>query len=183
MQTHRTVTLMMNKLFHFTCCIFTNYENITNKLIFLIYIQYIKMHVLILSGANVVAGSNNTIYKYQFPQSIQLDKYASIALLKLDIYYCWFNISASLYNNHQFSYKWFNSSESLATTHTVTLADEITQYQTLIKLFNLHFLQIIIILKMQMVTQCIIYHLIQMLLYMLFKCIVIHYQQLYQQDI
>ena len=81
------------------------------------------MHVLILSGANVVAGSNNTQYRYNFPQSINLDKYASIALLKLDIYYCWFNISSSLYNNHQFSYKWFDSSGNLTVTRTVTLAD------------------------------------------------------------
>lgn len=91
------------------------------------------MHNIVISGSNVVPGTNNTQYKYKFPSSITLDKYTSIALVSLNIYFSWFNINASLYNNNKFSYKWFNSSGVLNQTINVTIPDGYYQVSDLNK--------------------------------------------------
>lgn len=103
-------------------------------------------YTIILSGSNVVSGTNNTQYKYRFPNAITFDKYSSVALISANLYYSWFNISSSLYNNNVLSYKWFNSSGELSTTHTVTLADgwydvsSINKYLQAIMYANGHYL-------------------------------------------
>lgn len=101
---------------------------------------------IILSGSNVVSGTNNTQYKYRFPNAITFDKYASVALISANLYYSWFNISSSLYNNNVFSYKWFDSSGALTATFTVTVADgwydvsSINKYLQAVMYANGHYL-------------------------------------------
>lgn len=76
---------------------------------------------IILNSSNVVEKTNNTVYKYKFPSQIDL-KNKSIALHSLNIYYSWYNVNQSLYNNNFFQYQWWNSSGVL-TTYDVTLSD------------------------------------------------------------
>ena len=64
---------------------------------------------IILNSNNVIPNTNNTQYSYKFPSPINLrDKV--IALNSIQIYYSWFNINGTLYNNNIFSYTWFNAS-------------------------------------------------------------------------
>jgi hypothetical protein len=104
-------------------------------------------YTIILSGSNVVSGTNNTQYKYRFPNAITFDKYSSVALISANLYYSWFNVSSSLYNNNVLSYKWFNSSGVVADTFTVTLADgwydvsSINKYLQAVMYSNGHYLK------------------------------------------
>ena len=81
------------------------------------------MYVLILNSTNVQAGSNNTKFIYKFPSNITFEKGSQIAVSSINLYYSWFNINASLYNNNKFSYKWFNASGTLNVTVNVTIPD------------------------------------------------------------
>ena len=53
---------------------------------------------IILNRNNVVSGTNNTKYVYQFPKKLQVDG-QEIALASLNMYYSWPNIQA-MYNNN-----------------------------------------------------------------------------------
>jgi hypothetical protein len=76
------------------------------------------MRTLILTQRNVVAGSNNTVFDYQFPGGgIQLKAHTKIALASITMYNSTPNISASL-NNNTYQYRWID-----ATVHTVTMPD------------------------------------------------------------
>jgi len=77
------------------------------------------MIVLLLTSANVVSGTNNSVYRLYFSgNSVKFYKGDQIALQNIIIPYSWFNINSSLYNNNTFSYTWFNG-----VTYTVTLAN------------------------------------------------------------
>lgn len=76
---------------------------------------------IILNSNNVVPNTNNTQYSYKFPSPINLrDKV--IALNSIQIYYSWFNINGTLYNNNIFSYTWFNASGVLESKR-ITIKD------------------------------------------------------------
>lgn len=77
---------------------------------------------VIINQSNVVAGTNNTIYKYKFNKPVQF-KDKAIALNSMQIYYSWYNINATLYNNHQISYVWFDSTGAMTDTRTITIQD------------------------------------------------------------
>ena len=73
-----------------------------------------------LNSSNVVPNSNNSKLEYTFPVP-KLITDSSIALHSLQMYYSWFNINASLYNNHQFKYKWWSNTGVLNETFKVNI--------------------------------------------------------------
>lgn len=100
---------------------------------------------ILINTSNVIAGTNNSKYVYKFasPQTFTENV---IALNTLNMYYSWYNINASLYNNNVFQYKWFNSSGVLSDTFTVTIPDgfysitSINLYLQSVMLANSHYL-------------------------------------------
>lgn len=79
-----------------------------------------QIYPIILNSSNVVAGSNNSIYRYQFPQgSVKFNK-SKVAVASINMYYSWYNILASLGNN-TFTYTWYNNAGSA--TFTITFPD------------------------------------------------------------
>lgn len=103
------------------------------------------MFNLILNSTNLVSNTNNTTFRYAFPVSKTFQNH-EIAVASVAMYYSWFNISASLYNNNSFSYTWFDASGNLTNVVTVTLPDgnysvsEINTYMQYIMSNNGHYL-------------------------------------------
>lgn len=87
-----------------------------------------------INSSNIVPNSNNSKLEYTFPVPKHITD-ASIALHSLQIYYSWFNVNSSLYNNHQFKYKWWSSAGVLNETFEVNIQ---TGFYTLATL-NLYF--------------------------------------------
>ena len=87
-----------------------------------------------LNSSNVVPNSNNSKLEYTFPVP-KLITDSSIALHSLQMYYSWFNINASLYNNHQFKYKWWSNTGVLNETFKVNIPTGFYTISTL----NLYF--------------------------------------------
>ena len=56
---------------------------------------------LIITAANAVSG-NNSRFVLNFPQSVQF-RNSKIAVGSISMYYSWFNVNSSAYNNTQFS--------------------------------------------------------------------------------
>lgn len=78
------------------------------------------MRTLILSQNNVVAGTNNTTFEYNFPGGgINLKPHTKIALASITMYNSTPNISAALGNN-TFSYYWIDATPTL---NVVTMPD------------------------------------------------------------
>jgi hypothetical protein len=84
------------------------------------------MKTIILNSSNIDAGSNNTQLTYKFPVGGVAFKDEEIAVSQLSIYYSWFNINASLYNNNSYTYTWIDG-----TTHTITMPDGFYTVSTL----------------------------------------------------
>jgi hypothetical protein len=76
---------------------------------------------IILNSSNVVKNTNNTIYSYKFPNQLEL-KNKQIAVHSLNMYYSWYNVNSSLYNNNFLQYQWWDSNGVL-TTYDVNLSD------------------------------------------------------------
>jgi hypothetical protein len=76
---------------------------------------------LILNASNVVAGSNNSIYQYEFPQGGYTFKDDIIAIQSISMYFSAFNITTA-YNNNSFSYIWIDG-----TTNVVNIPDSFFQ--------------------------------------------------------
>jgi hypothetical protein len=79
------------------------------------------MSSIIITGSNVV-NSNNNEFVYNFPSTTNLSN-CEITVQSIQINYCWFNISASVYNNNTFSYQWYDNTTSTYSTYNVTLPD------------------------------------------------------------
>ena len=77
---------------------------------------------IILNSSNIVAGSKNRQLVYKFPNPQQFNN-SQIALGSLQMYYSWYNINSTLYNNNRFQYKWFNSVGALTTIVDVIIPD------------------------------------------------------------
>jgi hypothetical protein len=60
---------------------------------------------LIFSQSNLVSGTNNSLYRFQFARGINLPKGSKVGVGRLSLYYSWFNITSS-YNNNAFSIIW-----------------------------------------------------------------------------
>jgi hypothetical protein len=79
------------------------------------------MKTLILNSENVVAGSNNSKFIYNFPQGGYTYKDDLIAIQEIAMYFSAYNITSS-YNNNQFSYIWIDG-----TTWVVNIPDSFLQ--------------------------------------------------------
>lgn len=102
-----------------------------------------QLYPIIINGGNVVSGSNNAIYRYQFPVgSVRFNK-SKVAVSSISMYYSWYNILASSDNN-TFSYVWYSSSGSV--TEIITIPDgfysisEINSYLQSQMISNGHYL-------------------------------------------
>lgn len=84
---------------------------------------------IILNRKNVVSGFNNTKFRYQFPQKIDLNS-QEIALASLNIYYSWQNIQSG-YNNNTFTYVWWNHLGVLNSVQTIVIPDGYYSISTL----------------------------------------------------
>lgn len=79
-----------------------------------------QLYPIILNSSNAVAGTNNSIYRYNFPQgSVRFNK-SKVAVASISMYYSWYNILASSGNN-TFTYTWYDNSGS--TVKTITIPD------------------------------------------------------------
>ena len=76
---------------------------------------------LILNASNVIAGSGNSRFIYNFPTGGYTFKQDLIAVQSISMYFSAFNITTN-YNNNSFSYKWVNG-----TTYTVSIPDSFLQ--------------------------------------------------------
>jgi len=77
---------------------------------------------LVLNSNNVVANSNNTLFRYNFLNgSFRVEEDAELAISSIVLPYSWFNISKA-YGNNTFSFT-FPDSTSLTTSYSVTIPD------------------------------------------------------------
>ena len=84
------------------------------------------MRTLIVNSSNVVANTNNSVYKYNFPAgNVEFVKGQKLALGSIQMYYSTFNITSAQGNN-QFSYIWVDGREI-----TVTVPDGFYDISTL----------------------------------------------------
>jgi hypothetical protein len=84
------------------------------------------MRTLIVNSSNVVANTNNSVFKYNFPAgNVEFSKGQKLALGSIQMYYSTFNITASQGNN-QFSYVWVDGREI-----TITIPDGFYEISTL----------------------------------------------------
>lgn len=78
------------------------------------------MKTLVINNTQVVDGTDNSQYKYTFPQGGVRFEDCEIAVASINIYYSWFSITSELGNN-TFDYVWYDNGG--ATTYTVTIPD------------------------------------------------------------
>jgi hypothetical protein len=84
------------------------------------------MRTLIVNSSNVVANTNNSVYKYNFPAgNVEFNKGQKLALGSIQMYYSTFNITSAQGNN-QFSYIWIDGREI-----TITIPDGFYDISTL----------------------------------------------------
>ena len=65
------------------------------------------MKNIVINRNNIVAGSNNSKFQYNFPSTQNFDDY-QVSLAQLTMAISWVNISGA-YNNDQFAYVWFDA--------------------------------------------------------------------------
>ena len=98
------------------------------------------MKTLILNSNNVVAGTNNSVFQYNFPQGGFTFSEDLIAVQQIAMYFSAFNVS-TFYNNNSFSYIWVNG-----TSYTVSIPDsflqvaDINAYLQSVMVANKHYL-------------------------------------------
>ena len=73
---------------------------------------------IVLKSSNITDPTTNAVFKYDFPNSVQLIDH-EVALISASMYYSWNNISSFL-ENRTFQYQYVNGSDVLQTV-TVTL--------------------------------------------------------------
>ena len=84
------------------------------------------MRTLIVNSSNVVANTNNSVFKYNFPAgNVEFMKGQKLALGSIQMYYSTFNITAAQGNN-TFSYIWVDNREI-----TITIPDGFYEIATL----------------------------------------------------
>lgn len=84
------------------------------------------MRTLIVNSSNVVANTNNSVFKYNFPAgNVEFSKGQKLALGSIQMYYSTFNITQAQGNN-QFSYIWVDGREI-----TITIPDGFYEISTL----------------------------------------------------
>lgn len=99
------------------------------------------MKTLILNSSNIVQGSNNSKFKYIFPNGGYNFKDDLVAVQEISMYFSTFNIT-SAYGNNSFQYIWVNG-----TTFTVTIPDgyysiaTLNEYLQYVMIQNTHYLK------------------------------------------
>lgn len=99
------------------------------------------MKTLILNSSNIVQGSNNSKFKYIFPNGGYNFKDDLVAVQEISMYFSTFNIT-SAYGNNSFQYIWVNG-----TTFTVTIPDgyysiaTLNEYLQYVMIQNTHYLR------------------------------------------
>lgn len=86
---------------------------------------------------NVVAGSNNSAYTYNFQGTAVFNNH-EMAIQSISMYYSWVNISSALQNN-TFSYTW--TVGVTTTTYTITIPDGLYELSTLNSLFQFNMIK------------------------------------------
>ena len=56
---------------------------------------------LVISGANVVRDTQNSRFSLRFPQPVNF-RNSSVAVGSISLYYSWFNVNSTAYNNNSF---------------------------------------------------------------------------------
>lgn len=80
----------------------------------------IIQYPIVINNSNVVSNSNNSIYRYNFPQGSVKFENSKVAVSSVSIYYSWYNIS-SVNSNNVYQYVWYYNGSS--TTFTITMPD------------------------------------------------------------
>jgi hypothetical protein len=93
------------------------------------------MNSIILTENNIEPFTNNSKLRYTFRGEAEF-KNSSIALSSIHIYYSWFNINSSKYNNNTFAYMWFDLSGNLTVRHEVYIPDGFYSVKTLNEYFQ-----------------------------------------------
>lgn len=75
-----------------------------------------------LNESNIVPFSHNSKFEYAFTSSVNF-KNKVVGIQSISLYYSWYNINASLYNNHKLQYKWFDTNGELNDVFTITIPD------------------------------------------------------------
>lgn len=75
------------------------------------------MPTIILNSTNIVNTGNNKLV-YRFQGGGVTFRNNDIALAQMSLYYSWYNINASAYNNNTLAYRWLNG-----TIYTITIPD------------------------------------------------------------
>jgi hypothetical protein len=81
------------------------------------------METIFLNVNNIVEGSNNSRLNYKFANQLLLKNHNKIALKSINMYYSWFNINESLYQNNSFQYKWWDENGELTQIFDVVIPD------------------------------------------------------------
>jgi len=77
-------------------------------------------NVLIVNSSNVVLGTNNSTFQYNFISgSFNIPDNADICISNMTIPYSWYNVNAQYYNNATFQFTW--TVGAVTTTYTITL--------------------------------------------------------------
>lgn len=95
------------------------------------------MSLITINQSNVVTGSNNSTYTYNFPSTAVFNSH-EIAIQSISMYYSWMNISSQLQNN-TFSYTW--TVGTTTTTYNITIPDGLYELVDLNNYFQFVMLQ------------------------------------------
>jgi hypothetical protein len=76
---------------------------------------------IIITGTNVV-NQNNNEFVFNFPSTVSLTN-CEIAVQSIQLFYSWFNISQTAYNNTTFQYQWYNNTTETYDSFNVVLPD------------------------------------------------------------
>lgn len=80
------------------------------------------MDTIFLNAQNI-SNADNTQLTYKFSSNVEFKAGTTVAVQTINMFYSWFNINASLYNNNSFTYMWWNSSGTLSDTFTISIDD------------------------------------------------------------
>ena len=77
-------------------------------------------NVLVINSSNLVQGTNNSTYQYNFISgSFVIPDNAQICISNMTVPYSWYNVNAQYYNNASFQYTW--TVLGVKTTYTILL--------------------------------------------------------------
>ena len=99
---------------------------------------------IILTSQNIVAGTNNSVLVYKFPNSVLFSSH-KISVSSISMFYSWQNINNTTLMNNVLTYTW-ESSTNVVTTYTITIPSglyeiaQINAYCQYVMIQNGHYL-------------------------------------------